>query len=78
MDETSLLVVGREGDDGGALLGYLKLGKKYGQDLILHKPHSSERLRFIELNETEKHKHIEVGFWQCPLNSREKSTAKEL
>jgi hypothetical protein len=33
VDETSLLVVGKSGDDGGALLGHLKhLGKKYGQD----------------------------------------------
>ena len=44
VDETSLLVVGRKGDDGGALLGYLKhLGKKSGQDSILHKPLSSEK-----------------------------------
>jgi hypothetical protein len=33
VDETALLVVGKRGDDGGALLGFLKnLGKKYGQD----------------------------------------------
>ena len=64
VDETSLLVVGRKGDDGGALLGYLKhLGKKYGQDSILHKPHNSKKASLHRTNETEKHKHIEVGFW---------------
>jgi hypothetical protein len=31
VDDTSLLEVGKSGDDGGALLGHLKhLGKKYG------------------------------------------------
>jgi hypothetical protein len=36
VDETSLLVVGKSGDDGGALLEHLKnLGKKYGQVSIL-------------------------------------------
>jgi hypothetical protein len=36
-DEKSLLVVGKKGDDAGALLEYLKnFGKKYGQDSILH------------------------------------------
>ena len=64
-DEKSLLVVGKKGDDGGALLGYLKhLGKKYGQDSILHKPHNSEKASLHRTNETEKHKHIEVGSWR--------------
>jgi hypothetical protein len=36
-DEKSLLVVGKKGDDAGALLEHLKnLEKKYGQDSILH------------------------------------------
>ena len=66
VDETSLLVVGKSGDDGGALLGYLKnLGKKYGQDLILHKPHNSDKALPYRTNETEKDKHIEVGFWHA-------------
>jgi hypothetical protein len=43
-DEKSLLVVGKKGEDGGALLGHLKhLGEKYGQESILHKPHNSEK-----------------------------------
>jgi hypothetical protein len=64
VDETSLLVVGKSGDDGGALLGHLKhLGKKYGQDSILHKPHSSEKASLHRTNETEKGKHIELGSW---------------
>jgi hypothetical protein len=52
-DEKSLLVVGKKGEDGGALLGHLKhLGEKYGQE-------SS----FASTNDTEKHKHIEAGSW---------------
>jgi hypothetical protein len=44
VDETSLLVVGKKGHDGGALVGHLKhLGEKYGQGSILHKPHNSEK-----------------------------------
>jgi hypothetical protein len=65
VDETSLLVVGKSGDDGGALLGHLKhLGKKYGQDSILHKPHNSEKASLYRTNETEKDKHIELGSWR--------------
>jgi hypothetical protein len=64
VDEISLLVVGKSGDDGGALVGHLKhLGKKYGQDSILHKPHNSEKASLHRTNETEKDKHIEVGSW---------------
>jgi hypothetical protein len=64
VDEISLLVVGKSGDDGGALLGHLKhLGKKYGQDSILHKPHNSDKASLHRTNETEKDKHIEVGSW---------------
>jgi hypothetical protein len=64
VDETSLLVVGKSGDDGGALLGHLKhLGKMYGQDSILHKPHNSDKASLHRTNKTEKHKHIEVGSW---------------
>lgn len=59
VDETSLLVVGKSGDDGGALLGQLKyLGKKYCQDLILDRPYNSEKASLHRTNETEKHKHI--------------------
>jgi hypothetical protein len=65
VDETSLLVVGKSGDDGGALLGHLKhLGKKYGHDSILDKPHNSEKASLHRTNETEKDKHIEVGSWR--------------
>jgi hypothetical protein len=64
VDVMSLLVVGKKGDDGGALLGHLKhLGEKYGQDSILQKPHNSERASLHRTNETEKDKHIEVGSW---------------
>jgi len=64
VDEKSLLVVGKKDNDGGALLGHLKhLGKKYGQDSILHKPHNSDKASLHRTNETEKHKHIEVGSW---------------
>jgi hypothetical protein len=63
-DEKSLLVVGKKGDDGGALLGHLKhLGEKYGQESILHKPHNSEKASLHSTNETERDKHIEVGSW---------------
>jgi hypothetical protein len=62
--EKSLLVVGKTGDDGGALLAHLKhLGEKYGQDSILHKPHNSETASLHSTNETEKGKHIEVSSW---------------
>ena len=55
VDDKSLLVVGKKGEDGGALLGHLKhLGKKYGQDSILHKPHNSDKASLHETNETEK------------------------
>ena len=54
----------KRGDDGGALLEHLKhFGEKYGQDSILHKPHNSEKASLYRTNETEKHKHIEVGSW---------------
>jgi hypothetical protein len=56
-------VVGKKGEDGGALLGHLKhLGKKYGQDSILHKPHNSEKAS-LHRTETAKQKHIEAGSW---------------
>lgn len=43
VDEKSYLVVGKEGDDKGHLLSFLKKhGQKYGQDSVLHKPHDSE------------------------------------
>jgi len=64
VDEKSLLVVGKKGDDGGALLGHLKhLGEKYGQGSILHKPHNSEKASLHSTNETEKDKHVEVDSW---------------
>jgi hypothetical protein len=64
VDVTSLLVIGKKGDDGGALLGHLKhLGEKYGQDAILPKPHDSERTWLHRTSEAEKNKHIEVGSW---------------
>ena len=40
VDENSYLVIGKKGDDKGALLHTLKnLGSKFKQDNILHKPH---------------------------------------
>jgi hypothetical protein len=42
VDEHSFLVIGKKGDDGGALKGFLKKhGEKYKQDSVLHKPHNS-------------------------------------
>ena len=64
VDEKSLLVVGKMGDDKGHLLGHLKhLATKYNQDSILHKPHNSEKASLHSTNETERDKHIEVGSW---------------
>jgi hypothetical protein len=40
VEEHSMLVLGKKGADGGALLGHLKhLGEKYKQDSIMHKSH---------------------------------------
>jgi hypothetical protein len=64
VNDKSLLVVGKKGNDGGALLGHLKyLGNKYGQDSILHKPHNPDKALLHRTNENEKDKHIEVGSW---------------
>ena len=67
VDEKSLLVVGKIGDDEGHLLGHLKhLATKYNQDSILHKPHDLEKTLLHGTNETGypgKDKHIEVGSW---------------
>lgn len=42
VDERSLLVIGKDGDDSGKLKGtLLALGKKYGQDSVVIKPHDS-------------------------------------
>ena len=69
VDEKSLLVVGKMGDDKGHLLGHLKhLATKYNQDSILHKPHNSEKTLLHGTNETGypgKDKHIEVGSWHA-------------
>jgi hypothetical protein len=69
VDEKSLLVVGKIGDDKGHLLGHLKhLATKYNQDSILHKPHNSEKILLHGTNETGypgKDKHIEVGSWHA-------------
>lgn len=41
--ERSFVVVGPNHDDGGKFLEHVKkLGQKYGQESILHKPHDSE------------------------------------
>lgn len=43
VDEKSYLVIGKEGEDKGQLLSFLKKhGQKYGQDSVLHKAHDSE------------------------------------
>ena len=64
VDEKSLLVIGKKGDDRAALLGRLKhLATKYNQDSILHKPHNSEMTSLYKTTESEKDKHIEVGSW---------------
>ena len=53
VDEHSYLVVGKKGNDNGHLLGVLKkLGKKYNQDSILHKPHDSEHASLHGTNST--------------------------
>jgi hypothetical protein len=64
VDVKSLLVVGKSSDDGGYSARTSEhLGKKYGQESILYKPHNSEKASLHRTNETEKHKHIEVGSW---------------
>jgi hypothetical protein len=67
VDQHSLLVVGKIGDDKGHLLGHLKhLATKYNQDSILHKPHKSEKAWLHGTNETGypgKGKAVEVGSW---------------
>jgi hypothetical protein len=43
VDEHSFLVIGKQGNDNGELLSFLKNhGEKYEQDSILHKSHDSE------------------------------------
>lgn len=43
VDEKSYLVIGKKGDDQGALKDFLvKHGQKYNQDSILHKAHNEE------------------------------------
>lgn len=40
-DEHSFMVIGKKGDDKGALKGFLKKhGEKYNQDSVLHKAHN--------------------------------------
>lgn len=67
VDEKSFLVVGHHGDDKGQVLGHLKrLGMKYGQDSIFHKPHNSE---VGSLHGTNKsgypgfNREVSVGVW---------------
>lgn len=44
VDEHSYMVIGKKGDDKGALKNFLtKHGEKYEQDSILHKPHNSSK-----------------------------------
>lgn len=53
VDEKALLVISKDGDDHGQLLGHLKhLGAKYGQDSILHKPHNSTTATLHGTNKT--------------------------
>jgi len=67
VDERSLMVVGKKGDDKGALLGHLKsLGKKFGQDSILHKPHNLNTAQLHGTNATGypgEGKSVDVGSW---------------
>ena len=52
--EKSLLVIGKEGDDKGELLGRLKnLGQKYGQDSILHKGHNETTAKLHGTNHSD-------------------------
>ena len=53
VDENSILVIGRNGQDSGHLKGsLLKLGKKYDQDSVLIKPHDEETAYLHGTNET--------------------------
>jgi hypothetical protein len=65
--EKSLLVIGKEGHDNGHLLGTLKnLGKKYGQDSILHKSHEQKTAQLHGTNDSPfpgKDKSVDVGEW---------------
>jgi len=66
--EKSLLVVGKEGDDKGHLLGTLKhLGHRFGQDSILHKAHGETNAKLHGTNTTADFpgwgKSVDVGEW---------------
>jgi hypothetical protein len=65
VDEHALLVIGKDGDDKGQLLGTLKnLGSKYGQDSILHKPHNFHAASLHGTNDSfGRDKVVEVGDW---------------
>ncbi len=53
VSEHSFLVIGKKGDDSGALKGFLKThGAKYDQDSILHKAHNEEHAKLVGTNET--------------------------
>lgn len=49
---TSFLVLGKEGDDSGSLLGFLKQeGKRYDQDAILYKSYGDDHAYLIGLKD---------------------------
>jgi hypothetical protein len=52
VDEHSFLVVGKQGHDNNSLKGNLRsLGKKYGQESVLYKPHDSENAKLLGTKE---------------------------
>lgn len=49
--EESFLVIGREGDDNGALKGFLKkAGAKYQQDAVIYKPWNTQNASLIYMS----------------------------
>ncbi len=53
VEEHSFLVIGKKGNDSGALKGFLKKhGTKYDQDSILHKAHDDDDAHLIGTNDT--------------------------
>lgn len=67
-EEHSYMVIGKKGNDNGALKGFLtKHGEKYGQDSILHKAHNSPEAHLIGTRDgswLKKGEHMSVGHFQ--------------
>lgn len=60
-DEDSFLVVGKDGDDSGNLIGFLKKeGLKFNQDSVLYKPYDSKEAFYVGTSKN----NIDVPFGQ--------------